>query len=710
MEKGKLFDRNLIFALGLAAVLSIALIISNMIIQGPGFSLADYTEGWTTGSGDVVDVDEIKASFYGGHVILSKKLPDKIVNDDELCFIASNISYIVYIEDVPIKAYDQKENITGRGYGTSYHTVGLTPEQGGKTVRIDMRSVFRTGGGGQIRMITVENGQSFRARMAAGMIAPFIISVSIVFIGILLLVFRLALPKRSSYFGVVPLGIMAVIGGIWLANDTCLFRLLFGMVRQSRELDYIGIHLWLIPFLFFVYTVTTERRKLFKIIALIIPAADVVFTLIMRIIVDKDMSSLMGPLVSYYVASIALIVVMLVSDRIYCRKNGIRRDIRVFFFGALFAVICTAADLAVYLTGVRSVAGRGTFARVGFCTFFILMALEAVRAYSSEQTSIRRDRFINKILQYAVSNVDPDVSIKAIIEQFGKEYEAERVFIYEKRNDSTFHNTYEWFKKGVSRPENADYRDLPYYGLVDELYDVFMKEHRLIVDHSEKTKKLNSVLYGYLDRLHIGRMAVGPLEYNGELIGLFGVDDAPVKKSEEIAEIIWLLSYFVSQLMIQRDEKRNLERLSYVDSLTGAHNRRSLDKFEEENAGQTPYGYIMCDINGLKQVNDSAGHEAGDKLIVGVAESLMYIFGAENVFRLGGDEFAVYSFVRSEREFRSLIENAHELIRTKGYSASIGGVFVTDPQADRRDIREKADALMYEEKEHFYKGRKDRRR
>ena len=50
---------------------------------------------------------------------------------------------------------------------------------------------------------------------------------------------------------------------------------------------------------------------------------------------------------------------------------------------------------------------------------------------------------------------------------------------------------------------------------------------------------------------------------------------------------------------------------------------------------------IMCDLNGLKKVNDSYGHEAGDKYICDSAEVLTSCFGKENVYRIGGDEFMV---------------------------------------------------------------------
>ena len=53
--------------------------------------------------------------------------------------------------------------------------------------------------------------------------------------------------------------------------------------------------------------------------------------------------------------------------------------------------------------------------------------------------------------------------------------------------------------------------------------------------------------------------------------------------------------------------------------------------------------YVICDINGLKTVNDNYGHLEGDKLILAAAEVLMdKLKSSSNVYRIGGDEFAVF--------------------------------------------------------------------
>lgn len=90
-----------------------------------------------------------------------------------------------------------------------------------------------------------------------------------------------------------------------------------------------------------------------------------------------------------------------------------------------------------------------------------------------------------------------------------------------------------------------------------------------------------------------------------------------------------------------------LTALSQTDALTGLPNRRALSGYFREELRRserygTPVSLLLIDVDGLKQVNDTEGHAAGDRLIRGVAAAILETlretdFGA----RWGGDEFAI---------------------------------------------------------------------
>jgi diguanylate cyclase (GGDEF)-like protein len=108
--------------------------------------------------------------------------------------------------------------------------------------------------------------------------------------------------------------------------------------------------------------------------------------------------------------------------------------------------------------------------------------------------------------------------------------------------------------------------------------------------------------------------------------------------------LLAILSGGVSRALAEE----SLEELAYHDPLTGLQNRRALDQHAHEVFAQTEQERtvtaVTLDINRLKEVNDTLGHEAGDRLIQAVASDLRDTFGMLEdalVARVGGDEFTV---------------------------------------------------------------------
>ncbi len=697
-----------ILAVAVACLIGLSMLLTGSLFDKERISKSDYS-GWYLESGEEVYVDGINTGDFGGTVTVYNTIPDPLNTYDSLCFISNNVNFCVYIDDELIYRYDTKPNFTGNGYGIAYHTIGLFPEHAGKTVKLEYTCVYSDGKDGQIRKPAVENAKEYRGRIAKGQLIPFNISVGIMIIGIMLLFLRLVIPYSKTQASLVMLGINAVITGIWLANDTGFLRLVVDAVIIGRIVDHAALHLWMLPLMLFVYSVTAERNRKYQLMAFLLTFADIAVFLILRFAFGVDMGYLTGLLVLYFAAGAALMTVMICSDRKYCKNNNISKDRYFFYMGLILFAVFGIIDLIIYASGVRSVTGRGGFTRVGFCVFFLMMALETIHTWIDERALSRRERIINQMLRYAVSSTDPEVSINAIIEYVGREFGALHTYIYENRSDGTFHKTYEWFAEGAERPEGVDYSDIPYEGLIDKLLDVFLRDHRLIVDGADGARRLSPILYSIVHGLKLERLVAGPLECNGELIGLLGADDPPFEKCTELADVIWLISYFVTQLLLQRNEKRGLLRYSYTDSLTGTRNRRAMVEFEVSEKCAAPFGYVMCDINGLKKTNDTHGHEAGDALIIDVAQSMVDVFGEENVYRIGGDEFVAYAFTDGPEQFNSMVEHLKNLIAAKGRSASIGAIYVADDSLSKQMIREKADELMYKEKEKYYNGVNDRR-
>ena len=156
---------------------------------------------------------------------------------------------------------------------------------------------------------------------------------------------------------------------------------------------------------------------------------------------------------------------------------------------------------------------------------------------------------------------------------------------------------------------------------------------------------------------------------------------------------------------------------AYRDPLTGLGNRNAyydqVKLFEtriQEKSDQL-FGVLVFDINGLKQINDNYGHEAGDRAIVVSGKSLAEMFGQNYSFRIGGDELVVVLDEIDEAGVKQkLSEYEKAFAESKerqelGFDLSLSyGYSVFDPETDNRylDVFKRADEIMYKKKAKFY--------
>jgi diguanylate cyclase (GGDEF)-like protein len=169
-----------------------------------------------------------------------------------------------------------------------------------------------------------------------------------------------------------------------------------------------------------------------------------------------------------------------------------------------------------------------------------------------------------------------------------------------------------------------------------------------------------------------------------------------------------LISAGLSRLALQSE----MSRLANTDPLTGLANRRVVGSWLEERLGAQepfpPVSVVLCDVNGLKGVNDAYGHGAGDELIRMVGPQLLAItaeYPGSVVARIGGDEFVVLLEGLSPEQVRDLVERiaALELPNAAGLSVGTATAAGRLPGADdaataARALMRLADAAQYEHK------------
>jgi diguanylate cyclase (GGDEF)-like protein len=162
-----------------------------------------------------------------------------------------------------------------------------------------------------------------------------------------------------------------------------------------------------------------------------------------------------------------------------------------------------------------------------------------------------------------------------------------------------------------------------------------------------------------------------------------------------------------------QSQQADLYHLATHDSLTGLSNRRFFTENVEhalrraQRSGQ-PVCLLYIDLDGFKQINDSAGHTVGDRVLAAVAGRLRSaVRASDSVARLGGDEFAVLveglTGDQDSKTVRDRVESALEVTiqldgRAWPVSASVGAVVSRGEAASAGELFERADQAMYEAK------------
>ncbi len=153
-----------------------------------------------------------------------------------------------------------------------------------------------------------------------------------------------------------------------------------------------------------------------------------------------------------------------------------------------------------------------------------------------------------------------------------------------------------------------------------------------------------------------------------------------------------------------RAQVEDLRRTALSDALTGLANRRAFHESLDADAHHKESVVFYIDLDGFKEVNDTHGHDAGDRLLLEVSERIKAsVRAADVVARLGGDEFAVLCRDCSRPEAGEMSERILASIRRPvlvdgaelAVSASIG---VASGEHGSRDLLHRADAALYEAK------------
>ena len=188
------------------------------------------------------------------------------------------------------------------------------------------------------------------------------------------------------------------------------------------------------------------------------------------------------------------------------------------------------------------------------------------------------------------------------------------------------------------------------------------------------------------------QMKAAMVEEKGKPRLIVGVNDIDVQVRQE-------------ERIRKRLEKAQSE--ANIDALTGIKNKHAYQAAERNLNNQIvmhqvpPFAIVMLDLNDLKKINDTAGHQAGDQYIRDGSKVICDIFKHSPVFRVGGDEFAV---IAQGSDYENIEKRLEEMKKHNGEAKRSGGVVIACGMSKFEDdtavgaVFERADHAMYENK------------
>jgi len=214
--------------------------------------------------------------------------------------------------------------------------------------------------------------------------------------------------------------------------------------------------------------------------------------------------------------------------------------------------------------------------------------------------------------------------------------------------------------------------------------------------------------------VHLSKMVVRPLKQLTEAAGKISEGDLSVaiecKTKDEVGVLAESFKRTAKHLKQYIDY---INHLAYTDALTDAQNKTAYtDRTNrldlEIKEGGAKFAVVVLDLNNLKKMNDTYGHEYGDMLIVDAAGIIQKSFGRLSVYRIGGDEFSVILTDENYENYQKLLQKfKEEIVRfnaeNKKYQTELQiacgvAVYIEGKDKNFGDVFRRGDKEMYENK------------
>jgi len=299
-----------------------------------------------------------------------------------------------------------------------------------------------------------------------------------------------------------------------------------------------------------------------------------------------------------------------------------------------------------------------------------------------------------------------DAAINEILEAVGEFTKADSIYIFNHDyNRWVTSNTHEWCAEGIT-PEIDNLQDLP----LERLPDFIEAHQKGEVVHIPNVAQMpeDHAMRPVFEAQGIQSLILLPLFWENVYSGFVGFDAVTRKRvfTEQEINLLKVLAEITSNVLARQKTETKIRYMSFHDQLTGLYNRHFLEiEMERLNTKrQLPLTVIMADLNGLKLVNDTYGHETGDEMLKTAADIIKNSCREEDIIgRFGGDEFVILLPQTTKETARLICKRIKEncggaLVKDVPVSIALGIATKTSETTSLIETLQEAENDMYRQK------------
>lgn len=168
-----------------------------------------------------------------------------------------------------------------------------------------------------------------------------------------------------------------------------------------------------------------------------------------------------------------------------------------------------------------------------------------------------------------------------------------------------------------------------------------------------------------------------------------------------------LSSYYVRALTDNVVARRKLKVIAETDLNTQIPNRNAYENHMQDYPLRcaNTLSCVYVDVNGLHELNNTKGHDAGDVMLKTVAQEMVKTFGIKDSYRIGGDEFVAFVVDEDPRMVRERMRALEANVEADGYSVAVGCATCSAGGIQMEALIKQAETRMYDAKNEYYRKR-----